>query len=107
MGRIYQGFLLVLLISALSLHGVYMAFTYVRMERQAQEERQRVLQQGVNFADHFLQEIEDCANILSVSQDVQQVLISRQQTDYLAFRDCQNLLNEYTMAPFNIYRIDL
>ena len=107
MGRIYRGFLLVLLISALSLHVVYMAFTYARMERQAREERQRVLQQGVSFADRFLEEIEDCANILSVSQTLQQVLLTRQRIDYLAFRDCQNVLNEYTMAPFGIYRLDL
>ena len=107
MGRIYRGFLLVLLVSALSLHGIYMAFTYARMERQTREERQRVLQQGVNFADRFLSEIEDCANTLSVSQTLQQVLLNRQQIDYLAFRDCQNILNEYTMAPFDIYRIDL
>lgn len=107
MGKIYRGFLFVLLISALSLHVVYMAFTYARMERQAREERQRILQQGVNFTDRFLSEIEDCANTLSVSQTLQQVLLNRQKIDYLAFRDCQNLLNEYTMAPFDIYRIDL
>ena len=107
MGRIYRGFLLVLLISALSLHVVYMAFTYARMECQAREERLRILQQGVSFADRFLSEIEDCANILSVSQNLQQVLLSRQKTDYLAFRNVQRLLNEYTLTPFDIYRIDL
>ena len=107
MGRIYRGFLLVLLISALSLHAVYTAFACVRVERQTREERQRVLRQGVSFADRFLKEIEDCANTLSVSQTLQQVLLSRQKTDYLAFRDCQNLLNEYALAPFDIYRIDL
>lgn len=107
MSAIYRGFLAVLLLSALALHIVYLAYSYRSMERQVQEEHERSLNQVVYATDRFTQEIEACANMLSVSPQIQQVLINRQEPDYLAYLSCQTLLNEFEMAPFNIYRIDL
>lgn len=106
MGRIYLYFLLVLLMCALALHAAYLIQSYYSLMNQAQMEREQILLQKAYHTERYLEEIEDCANTLCISPRLQQVLIERQRLDYLAFADCRDLLSEYGMAPYDIYRID-
>lgn len=107
MGRMYLSFLLVLVVCAAALHAAFLAQTYFSMVEQARTDREHVLYQQMYHAERYMMELEDCANTLCISPRLQQVLIDRQKPDYLAFADCRDLLTEYEMAPYDIYRIDL
>lgn len=107
MGKIYLSFLMVLLMCALTLHGVYMVNFYHSQVEQARVEREYLLSQTVYHTERYVAEIEDCANILCVSPRLQPVLVNRQKPDYLIFANCRDLLAEYETAPYGIYRLDL
>lgn len=107
MRRMYLYFLLVLLACALALHAAYLVQSCYSLREQARQEREHILHQQVYHTERYLQEAEACANTLCVSPRLQQVLIERQTTDYLAFADCRDLLTEFQMTPYDIYRIDL
>ena len=107
MRRMYRYFLLVLLACALALHAAYLVQSFYSQRDLARRERGHILHQQVYHAERYLQEIEACANTLCISPRLQQVLIDRQTMDYLAFADCRDLLTEYEMTPYSIYRIDL
>lgn len=107
MTRVYWRFLIVLLICALALHTAYSVRATRTLARQAEAEHAHLLHQGTYYTERFLQEIADCANLLYISPRLQQVLIARQKPDYLAFADCRDLLTEYALGPFSLYRLDL
>ena len=107
LGKMYLSFLAALLICALMLHGAYLVQSWGSLMRQARAEREQVLAQKVYHTERYVKEMEDCANVLCVSTRLQQVLINRQTPDYLAYADCRDLLTEYEIAPYDIFRIDL
>ena len=107
LGKMYLSFLAALLICALMLHGAYLVQSCDSLVRQARAEREQVLAQKAYHTERYVKEMEDCANTLCISPRLQQVLINRQTPDYLAFADCRDLLTEYEIAPYDIFRIDL
>lgn len=107
MRSMYTSFLLVLLICALILHMAYVAQAVSTVRAQLALEKEHLLRQEIYHTDRFLQEIEDCANALCISPRLQNVMISRQQIDYLRFADCRDLLSEYVIGPYPVYRADL
>lgn len=65
------------------------------------------MSQTVYFTDRFVKEIEDSANVFSISSAVQKLTTYRARKNYLDYADCSELLSGYTMMVPGIYRIDL
>lgn len=105
--KTYLSFALVLVLIALALFGALTYRTQRSMRLQTEQDHLQLLQLEEERLFHFLQGVEVCGDVLSMSPRCQKVLLSRQTMDYLAFADCRDLLGEYLTAPFGLYRLDL
>jgi len=104
---VYVGFLGTLMTAAIILNLVYMVYYSYDMRKLDEAEKTRILNQTVFYTDRYMKEVEDGANMLFISSDVQKLMSYRVNKDYLDYMACVDLLVEYSMALPNIYRIDL
>lgn len=104
---IYLYFFITILAAAVIINIVYMIYYSYITQKIDHQERSRTLSQTVYFTDRFVEEIEDSANVFSISAPVQKLMTYRARKNYLDYADCSELLSGYTMMVPGIYRIDL
>lgn len=104
---IYLYFFITILAAAVIINIVYMIYYSYITQKIDNQERTRTMSQTVYFTDRFVEEIEDSANVFSISAAVQKLMTYRARKNYLDYADCSELLSGYTMMVPGIYRIDL
>lgn len=104
---IYLYFFITILAAAVIINIVYMIYYSYITQKIDNQERTRTMSQTVYFTDRFVKEIEDSANVFSISSAVQKLTTYRARKNYLDYADCSELLSGYTMMVPGIYRIDL
>lgn len=103
---IYVSFLATLLTAAFLLNLVYLIYFSYSARKLDQEERTRSLNQTVYYVKHYIGELENGADLLSISSYVQKLLTYRIKKNYLDYLDCSEAISEYTMTVPKIYRVD-
>ena len=103
---IYVSFLATLLIAAFLLNLVYLMYFSYSARKLDQEERARSLNQTVYYVNHYIGELENGANLLSISSSIQKLLTHRIKKNYLDYLDCTEAISGYTMTVPKIYRVD-
>lgn len=104
---VYIGFLSILIVAAVSMNLIYMVYYSLNARKLDETERARTLGQTVFYTNRYMKEVEDGANMLSISSTVQKLMTYRIKKDYLDYAAGMELLSEYAMAIPGIYRIDL
>ncbi len=104
---IYAGFLATFLIAAVFLNFLYLIYYSYNARKLDNSERSKILNQTVFYTDRFMKEVEDWANTLTVSSQVQALMTYRNTKNYLDYVDCMEVLGEHAMTIPGIYRIDL
>lgn len=103
---IYVSFLATLLIAAFLLNLVYLMYFSYSARKLDREERARSLNQTVYYVNHYIGELENGANLLSISSSIQKLLTHRIKKNYLDYLDCTEAISGYTMTVPKIYRVD-
>ncbi|MEY8353245.1 histidine kinase [Lachnospiraceae bacterium 54-53] len=104
---VYIGFFITLFTAAVIMNLVYMAYYSYSARKLAETERSRILGQTVFYINRYRKEVEDGANMLSISSSVQKLMTYRIHKNYLDYAEGMEMLAEYAMTIPGIYRIDL
>lgn len=104
---VYAGFFVTLFTAAVILNLLYLVYYSHNARKLDETERTRILNQTVFYINRYMKEVEDGANMLSVSSPVQKLLTYRAKKDYMDYVNGMEQLSEYAIALPDIYRIDL
>lgn len=104
---VYIRFFLTLFTAAVIMNLVYLAYYSYNARKLDETERTRVLNQTEYYVNRYMKEVEDGANMLTISTAVQRLLPNRIRKNYLDYANCAEVLTQYAMTIPGVYRIDL